>query len=206
MGFFVIVFSAPNTSETRTVSRGRKPQSIYLLQLIGITWIVAPLRQVNNKITRPKHVLKKDLFLFLWSNRFQLATEQEKVAISATAWNTQLPFMLQRAPVPAGKGAWVFCKEQLTEVPWSCNVASNPCQWRTEWIQISCASTQWPTVSAFLLLVLWTYLQSHFILLFILYPAGFINKYKCQSYIYGTCTVFIFPALIRRHQSFLFFP
>lgn len=60
---------------------------------------------MNNKITRPKHVLKQDLFLFLWSSRFQLATEQEKVAISATAWSTQLPFMLQRAPVLAGKGA-----------------------------------------------------------------------------------------------------
>lgn len=35
---------------------------------------------------------------------------------------------------------------------------------------------------------------------------GFRNKYKCQSYISGTCTIFIFPALIRRHQSFLFFP
>lgn len=34
---------------------------------------------------------------------------------------------------------------------------------------------------------------------------GFINKYKCWSYIFGTCAMFFLPALIRRHQSFLFY-
>lgn len=144
-GFLVIrldlySFSAPNTFETRTVTRGRKPQSIYVLQLIG-TWIVASLRQVNNKITRPKHILKQDLLLFLWSN--QLATEQEKVATSTTSWNTQLPFMSQSTPVLAAKGAHTCSAntqvlQTATEAPWSCNVASNLCQWRREWIQISC--------------------------------------------------------------------
>lgn len=33
---------------------------------------------------------------------------------------------------------------------------------------------------------------------------GFINKYKCSSYIFVNCTIFFLPALIRRHQSFLF--
>lgn len=104
--------SCPEYFWNKTMSRDKKPQSVYLLQLLGTTWIVAPLRQVNNKISRPNNALRQDLLLFLCSNHFQFATEQEKVVISPTAANTQLSLMLRRAPVLAGKGAHVFCREQ----------------------------------------------------------------------------------------------
>lgn len=94
----------------------------------------------------------------------------------------------------------------ITEIPWSCNVASNPCQWSRKWIQISCdlytitnsycfSSPDFVNLSPITFYFVGTTQQ--------ILP-GFINKYRCQSYITGTCTVFIFPALIRRHQSFIF--
>lgn len=131
---------APNTFETRTAFRGRKPQSIYLLQLIGTPCVVAPLRQVNNKITWPKNVLKQDFSLFLWSNHFQFATEQEKSAVSTTALNAQLPFLSLSRELQywQEREHTHVLQRATTEIPCSCDVGSSPCQGRREWIQISC--------------------------------------------------------------------
>lgn len=104
-------YPAPNTLETRTVSRGRKPQSIYLLQFIGTTWAVAPLRQVNNKITSPKNVLKKDLFPFLWSNHFHFAKSKRKLPFLPLLQIFSSLYVTESSST-SKKEVHVFCKEQ----------------------------------------------------------------------------------------------